>query len=64
MRTVIQRVSRASVEIEGKIKALIGKGLLVLAGFEESPVLCERHPKLRHAYYFNDLFWRDYCVLL
>ena len=36
MRTVIQRVSRASVEIEGKIKAQIGQGLLVLAGVEES----------------------------
>jgi D-tyrosyl-tRNA(Tyr) deacylase len=36
MRTVIQRVSRASVEIEGKIKAQIGPGLLVLAGVEES----------------------------
>jgi D-tyrosyl-tRNA(Tyr) deacylase len=36
MRTVIQRVSSASVEIKGMIKAQIGHGLLVLAGFEES----------------------------
>lgn len=33
MRVVIQRVTRASVEIEGKMKGEIGLGLLVLAGF-------------------------------
>jgi len=32
MRIVIQRVSRASVEIDGIIKGNIGKGLLLLAG--------------------------------
>ncbi len=36
MRVTIQRVSEASVTIEGKIKSSIGKGLLVLAGFEEA----------------------------
>lgn len=36
MIAVIQRVSQASVEIEGKVKSKIDKGLLVLAGFEES----------------------------
>src|ERR1043165_929986 len=36
MRTTIQRVSEARVTIEGKIKSSIGKGLLVLAGFEEA----------------------------
>lgn len=36
MRATIQRVSSASVTIEGKIKSSIGKGLLVLAGFEEA----------------------------
>lgn len=36
MRAVIQRVNRASVSIGGKLKSEIGKGLLVLAGFEES----------------------------
>lgn len=36
MRTVIQRVTSASVTIGGKLKSQIGKGLLVLAGFEES----------------------------
>ncbi len=36
MRVLIQRVSRASVAIEGKIKSSIGKGLLVLVGIEET----------------------------
>ncbi|RAU83629.1 D-aminoacyl-tRNA deacylase [Pontibacter arcticus] len=33
MRIVIQRVTQASVEIEGSIKGQIGTGLLLLAGF-------------------------------
>lgn len=33
MKAVIQRVSSASVEIEGKVKGAIGPGLVVLAGF-------------------------------
>lgn len=36
MRTVIQRVTRASVTINGLVKSAIESGLLVLAGFEES----------------------------
>jgi len=32
MRTIIQRVSKASVSIGGKIKSSIGEGLLVLTG--------------------------------
>ena len=36
MRTVIQRVTRAAVTIEGKLKATIDKGLLVLVGIEDS----------------------------
>ena len=36
MRTTIQRVSEASVTIEGKVKSKIGLGLLVLAGFEDA----------------------------
>ncbi|KGN98530.1 D-tyrosyl-tRNA(Tyr) deacylase [Porphyromonas macacae] len=35
MRVVIQRVSEASVTIEGKIHGSIGKGLLVLLGIED-----------------------------
>lgn len=36
MRTVIQRVESASVEVEGKIIGKIGHGLLVLLGIEDS----------------------------
>lgn len=35
MRAVIQRVSRASVEINNEIKGKIGQGLVVLIGIEE-----------------------------
>lgn len=36
MRAVIQRVSRASVTIEGIVKSSIGRGLLVLVGIEDA----------------------------
>lgn len=36
MRIVIQRVNRASVTIEGKVKSEIGKGLLILLGVEDA----------------------------
>jgi len=36
MRAVIQRVSKASVSIENKIKSEIGPGLLVFIGIEEA----------------------------
>lgn len=36
MRTVIQRVSSAHVDVEGRTVAKIGRGLLVLLGIEES----------------------------
>ena len=36
MRAVIQRVSKASVTIDGKINAHIGNGLLVLLGIEDA----------------------------
>lgn len=36
MRVVIQRVSEASVEIQGKIKSKIGAGLLILLGIEDA----------------------------
>lgn len=34
MRVIIQRVSEASVEIEGKIKSQVNNGMMILAGFE------------------------------
>ena len=36
MRTVIQRTAHASVTINGRCKASIGRGLLVLIGIEEA----------------------------
>jgi len=36
MRIIIQRVSKASVEVEGKLISAIGKGLLILLGVEEA----------------------------
>jgi D-tyrosyl-tRNA(Tyr) deacylase len=36
MRVVIQRTLEASVNIDGKVHARIGKGLLVLAGIEDA----------------------------
>ena len=39
MRTVIQRVSKSSVSINGRIKAAIGQGILVLVGIENADIL-------------------------
>ena len=39
MRTVIQRVSQASVTVDGTISAAIGPGLLVLLGIEDSDTI-------------------------
>lgn len=36
MRVVVQRVSEASVTIEGKVKSEIGHGLMVFVGIEEA----------------------------
>ncbi|RRD00946.1 D-aminoacyl-tRNA deacylase [Prevotella sp. OH937_COT-195] len=36
MRIVIQRVSRASVTIDGTVKSAVGKGFLILVGVEET----------------------------
>ena len=35
MRAVIQRVSNASVTIDGSIKSSIGQGMLILLGVED-----------------------------
>jgi len=57
MRSVIQRVSKASVTIREKIKSEIGPGLLIFVGFEESDTandidwLCNKIVELR---IFND----------
>jgi len=39
MRIVIQRVSKASVSIGGKLKSSIGRGFLILLGVEETDTL-------------------------
>ncbi|MCO5286609.1 MAG: D-aminoacyl-tRNA deacylase [Chitinophagaceae bacterium] len=39
MRVVIQRVAQASVTIDQKVKAAIGKGLLIFAGIEHDDTL-------------------------
>lgn len=57
MRLVIQRVSEASVVIDGAVKSAIGRGLLLLLGIEEADSpddiqwLCGKVAKLR---IFND----------
>lgn len=53
MRIVSQRVSRASVTIEGKVKSSIGLGMLILLGIEEADTeedvewLCSKLSRLR-----------------
>jgi len=53
MRAVIQRVSQASVTIEGKVRSGIGQGLLILLGIEtaddetEIEWLCNKIVNLR-----------------
>lgn len=53
MRIVAQRVSRASVTIDGEMKSHIGKGIMVLLGIEEADnqddveYLCQKLTKLR-----------------
>lgn len=39
MRTIIQRVIRSSVTIDGVVKSAIGKGMMVLVGIEETDTL-------------------------
>lgn len=53
MRVVIQRVSEASVTIEGKVSAKVGQGLLILLGIEDADGqedidwLCKKISQLR-----------------
>lgn len=53
MRVLIQKVSKASVTIEGKIKSEIGNGLLILLGIENADTkedinwLCSKIVNLR-----------------
>ena len=53
MRIVAQRVTHASVTIDGKVKSEIGLGMLVLLGIEEADTqedvdwLCQKLTKLR-----------------
>jgi len=57
MRVVIQRVTNAKVEIDGNLHSEIGKGLMILAGFENSDAqedidwICKKVNQLR---IFND----------
>jgi D-tyrosyl-tRNA(Tyr) deacylase len=58
MIAVIQRVSSASVEIEKKIKASIGNGLLVLLGIEDADLQEDidwLSNKIANLRIFNDL---------
>ena len=53
MRIVAQRVSQASVTIDGVLKSQIGKGMMVLLGIEDADneedveYLCQKLTKLR-----------------
>jgi len=57
MRAVIQRVTQASVTIDGKCKSKIGVGLLILVGIEDADTtediqwLCTKIARIR---IFND----------
>ena len=57
MRAVIQRVSKASVTIEGKVNGQIGTGLLVLLGIEDADTKEDIHwlsNKIVNLRIFND----------
>ncbi len=53
MRVVLQRVSKASVTIKGKVKSEIGKGILILLGIEDADTrediewLCNKIARMR-----------------
>lgn len=57
MRAVIQRVSHASVTVEGKIVGSIGQGIVVLIGFSREDVALDIPPlidKILHLRLFED----------
>lgn len=59
MRLIIQRVSEASVSIEGQLKSKIGNGLLVLIGIENNDTtedISWLTKKLVHMRIFEDEF--------
>ena len=67
MRIVAQRVTHASVTIDGKMKSEIGLGMLVLLGIEEADNeediewLCQKLTKLRIFGDENDAMNLDIC---
>ncbi len=57
MRVVIQRVSKASVKVDNKLVSSIGKGMLVLAGFEHADAVEDldwMSAKITNLRIFND----------
>jgi len=57
MRVVVQRVSRASVEVDGRVTGAIGRGFLVLAGFADGDTSADLAPmadKIVHLRVFSD----------
>ncbi|MCA9684092.1 MAG: D-tyrosyl-tRNA(Tyr) deacylase [Myxococcales bacterium] len=47
MKTVIQRVSRASVRVDGEVVGEIGRGILVLVGVERGDGVADAHMTAR-----------------
>lgn len=47
MKTVIQRVSRAEVRVEGEVVGKIGRGLVALVGVERGDGLADAHMSAR-----------------
>jgi D-aminoacyl-tRNA deacylase len=57
MRVVVQRVSRASVEVDGRLTGAIGSGLLVLAGLADGDTQADLEliaDKIVHLRIFGD----------
>jgi D-tyrosyl-tRNA(Tyr) deacylase len=57
MRTVVQRVSSAAAEVDGRVVASIGRGLLALVGIEQTDAptdLAWTADKLAHLRVFED----------